>query len=128
MDLEIIQYLEGELERFRLKQGEYANCSDDWIIVVDTLSFFLNLEHVEKYQKLHLVKHLNNVTRELNTLCYLIVLKNAQHGPNKEIEVMVKDLCNVVMDADLTHNENGEIISVLTISKMFGEEINSFMM
>jgi KaiC/GvpD/RAD55 family RecA-like ATPase len=128
MDIEIIQYIEGELEKFRLKIGEYANCGDDWIIVVDTLSFFLNLEYVDKYHKLHLVRYLNNLTRELNTLCYLIVLKDAQQGQNKETEVMVKDLCNVVMDANFTNNENGEIMSVLTISKMFGEEINSFIM
>ena len=128
MDIEIIQYIEDELEKFSLKKGEYTNCDDDWIIVVDTLSFFLNLEHADKYHKLHLVKYLNNVTQKLNTLCYLIVLKNAQQGPNKEVEVMVKDLCNVVMDANLTNNENGDIISVLKISKMFGEEINSFMM
>lgn len=120
MFLTIIEFLEEELEMFRLKQGRYSQCGDDWIIIVDTLSFFLNLENVGKYAKLHLVDKLYNLTRELDTLCYFTLLENAQQGSNKEIEVLVKDLCNVVLDANVSTDTSGDIVSVLTIPKLHG--------
>lgn len=128
MDLDIIQFLEDEIEMFRSKKGKFSDCDDDWIIVVDTVSFFLNLEHVEKHHKLHLMKQLNDVTQELNTLCYALVLKDAQQGPNKELEIVLKDMCNVIIDSKVTTNVNGEITSVINIPKIYGEEISTFVM
>ena len=120
MDVEIIEFLEAELEKFRLREGRYAQCDDDWIVIVDTLSFFLNLEHAEKYHKLHLVNKIYNLIRELGTLCYVTVLEDAQHGTNRETEILVKDLCNVVLDANVIVDSSGDIVSVLTIPKLYG--------
>jgi archaellum biogenesis ATPase FlaH len=108
-DKEIFDFVDAQLGRI-LEEGE-----DDFILIFDSLSFFLKL-NVEWGLKEWMLNKIYSITKETGNISYLYLLKDA-HPPDVINKVL--DMCDVIFDI-IAEKIGEKIVSKVAIPKIRG--------